>query len=129
MAENISERLDEVIKKRLDEFDYYDLDNESTRQAVETFEKLYKLRIEERKFEGELDEKRQARENEETVKNKELCEQRIDRWVNGAITVATTAATLVFYNVWMNKGFKFEETGTFTSATFKGLFNRFRPTK
>ena len=24
---------------------------------------------------------------------------------------------------------KFEETGTFTSSTFKGLINRFRPTK
>lgn len=27
------------------------------------------------------------------------------------------------------KGFKFEETGTYTSTTFRGLFNRFRPTK
>lgn len=129
MAENISEKLDEVIKKRLDEFDYYDLDNENTKQAVETIEKLYKLRIEERRFEGELCEKQKTRENEETVKSRELCERNIDRWVNGAITIATTAATLMFYGVWMNKGFKFEETGTFTSTTFKGLFNRFRPTK
>lgn len=129
MADNISEQLDDVIEKRLKEFDYYDLDSENTKQAVETIEKLYKLKIEERKVEGELYEKQKTRENEEDVKNKELHEKRVDRWVNGAITVASTAASLVFYGIWMNKGFKFEETGSFTSTTFKGLFNRFRPMK
>lgn len=129
MADNISEQLDDVIEKRLKEFDYYDLDSENTKPAVEAIEKLYKLKIEERKVEGELYEKQKTRENEEDVKNKELYEKRVDRWVNGAITVASTAASLVFYGIWMNKGFKFEETGTFTSTTFKGLFNRFRPMK
>jgi hypothetical protein len=129
MADNISEQLDDVIEKRLKEFDYYDLDSENTKQAVEAIEKLYKLKIEERKVEGELYEKQKTRENEEDVKNKELHEKRVDRWVNGAITVASTAASLVFYGIWMNKGFKFEETGSFTSTTFKGLFNRFRPMK
>lgn len=129
MADNISEQLDDVIEKRLKEFDYYDLDSENTKQAVEAIEKLYKLKIEERKVEGELYEKQKTRENEEDVKNKELCEKRVDRWVNGAITVASTAASLVFYGIWMNKGFKFEETGSFTSTTFKGLFNRFKPMK
>lgn len=129
MADNISEQLDDVIEKRLKEFDYYDLDSENTKQAVETIEKLYKLKIEERKVEGELYEKQKTRENEDDVKNKELHEKRVDRWVNGAITVASTAASLVFYGIWMNKGFKFEETGSFTSTTFKGLFNRFRPMK
>ena len=36
---------------------------------------------------------------------------------------------LVFYGIWMNRGFKFEETGAYTSTTFRGLFNRFKPTK
>ena len=36
---------------------------------------------------------------------------------------------LMFYGIWMKKGFKFEETGTYTSTTFRGLFNRFRPTR
>lgn len=129
MADNISEQLDDVIEKRLKEFDDYDLDSENTKQAVEAIEKLYKLKIEERKVEGELYEKQKTRENEDDVKNKELHEKRVDRWVNGAITVASTAASLVFYGIWMNKGFKFEETGSFTSTTFKGLFNRFRPMK
>jgi len=33
------------------------------------------------------------------------------------------------FNVEIEKGFKFEETGTYTSQTFKNLINRFRPTK
>lgn len=129
MADNITKKLDEVIEKRLNEFDYYDLDSENTKQAVEAIEKLYRLRIEEQRFGGELCEKQKARESEESVKNKEIHERRIDRWVNGAITVGTAAASLVFYGVWMNRGLKFEETGTFTSSTFKGLINRFRPMK
>lgn len=129
MADNISEQLSDVIEKRLKEFDHYDLDSEHTKPAVEVIEKLYKLKIEELKVEGELYEKQKTRENEKNAKDKELHEKRVDRWVNGAITVASTAASLVFYSVWMRKGFKFEETGSFTSTTFKGLFNRFKPTK
>ena len=36
---------------------------------------------------------------------------------------------LVFYGIWMKRGFKFEENGVYTSTTFRGLFNRFKPTK
>ena len=34
-----------------------------------------------------------------------------------------------FGGSWEKKGFKFEETGTFTSTTFRSLFSRFKPTK
>lgn len=39
------------------------------------------------------------------------------------------AGPLVFYNSWMKKGFKFEETGMLTSQTFKGLISKFKPTR
>lgn len=45
------------------------------------------------------------------------------------IAAAELLIPLMFYGIWMWKGFKFEETGTYTSTTFRGLFNRFRPTK
>ena len=38
-------------------------------------------------------------------------------------------APIIFYGIWLNKGFKFEEEGTITSSTFKGLINKFKPTK
>ena len=62
--------------------------------------------------------------------NKEqLAEQVKDRYFKLGIAAAEIVLPLIFYATWMRKGFKFEETGTFTSTTFRGLFNRFRPTK
>lgn len=70
------------------------------------------------------------------LKNKELnlnarkdIELRNDRIVKVLIDGATVLVPIIFYNVWMNKGFKFEETGTYTSNTFKNLFNKFKPNK
>ena len=65
---------------------------------------------------------------EEEVRVKELSEERIHRYVRYGIDVAGIVLPLMFYATWMKKGFKFEETGTYTSTTFRGLFNRFRPT-
>lgn len=45
------------------------------------------------------------------------------------VDVAGIILPLIFYGVWMGRGFEFEKTGTFTSQTFKGLFGRFRPTR
>jgi len=52
-----------------------------------------------------------------------------DRYFKLGIAAAELLIPLMFYGIWMRKGFKFEETGTYTSTTFRGLFNRFRPTK
>lgn len=69
------------------------------------------------------------------LKNKELemnvkkdIELRSDRIIKVLVDGATVIVPIIFYNVWMNKGFKFEETGTYTSNTFKNLFGKFKPT-
>lgn len=54
---------------------------------------------------------------------------RIEFGIRCGIEIAGIVLPLIFYGVWMKKGFQFEENGTFTSTTFRGLFNRFRPTK
>ena len=66
---------------------------------------------------------------EERFNRDQLAEQVKDRYFKLGIAAAEIVLPLVFYATWMRKGFKFEETGTFTSTTFRGLFNRFRPTK
>ncbi len=45
------------------------------------------------------------------------------------IDVIGIVLPLIFYGAWMEEGLKFEETGAFTSSTFKGFLNRFKPTK
>ena len=45
------------------------------------------------------------------------------------IDVAGITLPLIFYGIWMNRGLEFEKEGSFTSATFKGLLGKFKPTK
>lgn len=105
-------------------------------EAIEDLTKLYKLKIEENKSEWDADEKYNRREMEDEAnirddktKQTQIAEQVKDRYFRLGIAAAELMIPLIFYGVWMKKGFKFEETGTFTSTTFRGLFNRFRPTQ
>ena len=45
------------------------------------------------------------------------------------IDVAGIVLPLAFYGVWMNRGLEFEKEGSFTSATFKGILGKFKPSK
>ena len=49
--------------------------------------------------------------------------------VKYGIDIAGIILPLAFYGVWMNRGLEFEKEGSFTSATFKGLLGKFKPTK
>ena len=77
----------------------------------------------------DFDEKAANREREEQFKKEQLAEQVKDRYFRLGMSAAELILPLMFYAVWMRRGFKFEENGTYTSTTFRGLFNRFRPTK
>lgn len=79
--------------------------------------------------ERELDGKDADRTREEAAQKLQARDQVIDRCVRTGVAVGELVLPLVFYGIWMNRGFKFEETGAFTSTTFKNLLNRFKPTK
>ena len=79
--------------------------------------------------ERELDSKNADRAREEELQNRQARNQVIDRCVGTCLEVGKLVLPLMCYGIWMNRGFKFEETGAFTSTTFKNLLNRFRPTK
>lgn len=99
-------------------------------EAVDSLVKLYKLNIEEteneRAFMQKSDES--ALQDVETkLKVEQLNEEVKNRYVRVGVEAAKIVVPLIFYGIWMKRGFKFEETGTFTSTTFRGLFNKFRP--
>ena len=71
----------------------------------------------------------EANTRDDELKQTQIAEQVKDRYFRLGIAAAELMIPLMFYGIWMKKGFKFEETGTYTSTTFRGLFNRFRPTK
>lgn len=137
MDENsIKELLSEEIAEEIQALSTLVAGSKEKSTAIDDLTKLYKLSIEESRSEWEADEKynRRVMEDEANTRDDELkqtqiAEQVKDRYFRLGIAAAELIIPLMFYGIWMKKGFKFEETGTYTSTTFRGLFNRFRPTK
>ena len=111
MGEEIKNLLEEEIKNEIENLASLEPGSEKHSTAVESLAKLYKVK---------LDEGFKVAQIEENVK---------DRYVKIGIAAAELVLPLMFYAFWMRKGFKFEEKGTYTSTTFRGLFSRFKPTK
>ena len=122
MGEEIKMMLEEEIKVEIENLSSLSIGGEEHTKAVDNLAKLYKLKLEEDKTSMEYLEKSESKitQREENVK---------DRYVRIGIAAAELVLPLMFYAVWMRRGFKFEENGTYTSTTFRGLFNRFKPTK
>ena len=118
MADGIKEKLDKEIERELDEMYLAHPNEEGYSAATERLETLYKLKIDEAKAESEV-----------LTTNQQLAESKKDRWIKLGVEVAGIVLPLGFYGIWMGRGLKFEQTGSFTSTTFRGLINRFRPTK
>lgn len=133
---NIKELLNEEIAAQIEALSDLQSGTKEKSMAIDDLTKLYKLRIEENKSEWDADEKyyRRVMDDESNIKDynfkeRQITEQVKDRYFKVGIAATELLIPLMFYGIWMYKGFKFEETGTFTSSTFKGLINRFRPTK
>lgn len=132
----IDELLNEEIADEIKALSELEAGSNEKSAAIEDLTKLYKLRIEENKSSWDADDKYNRRimdeksnDKDDEIKQKQLEEQIKDRYFKVGIAAAELMIPLMFYGIWMNKGFKFEETGTITSSTFKGLINRFKPTK
>lgn len=152
--EQLKDLLSEEIKTQIRDLSELSPGSAEKSKAVDDLATLYKLKIEETKTELEFDEKQarrkmdmenrlkddalkeqqlkdenSVRERDELIRKEQMKEQVKDRYIRLGIAAAEIILPLIFYSKWMKKGFKFEETGTFTSTTFRGLFNRFKPTK
>lgn len=129
MDEEIKGLLDEEIRAELSDLSALNTGSEEKSGAIDDLVKLYKLRIEETKTELDFEKEIDEHERSDQAKREQLSEQVKDRYFKLGIAAAELVLPLMFYAVWMKRGFKFEENGTYTSTTFRGLFNRFRPTK
>lgn len=118
MDEEIKKLLDGEIKAEIQNLSNMEDGSDEKSLAVENLVKLFKVKIDASKNERDLSDKKD-----------QFGEQIKDRYFRLGIAAAELILPLIFYGIWMRKGFKFEETGTYTSTTFKGLFNRFRPSK
>ena len=108
-TENVSDVIN--LCKVMIEDDKVKLDNEEKIKKRETDERTLK----------------EARESDEKFKKQQEKNQKWDRRINYGLDAASIGLPLLFYGIWMNRGFWFEETGTYTSQTFRNLFGRFSP--
>ena len=123
MEDEIRELLGEEIVNQIKNLPT--LSGEEQRMAVDNVAVLYRLRIEELRNDTE---KSKIKNEMESTKN-QIEDTTKDRYFKLGIEIAGLVLPLMFYGTWMRRGFAFEETGTYTSTTFRGLFSRFRPTK
>lgn len=134
MAE-IKKMLDDAIENEIQNLGSASDANEKS-EVIKNLAALHKLRIDEIKTEIENEEKverrvmdKAAHDFDEDCKKVQISENVLDRYTRIGIAAAELVLPLMFYGVWMKRGLRFEETGTFTSQTFKNLFNRFKPTR
>lgn len=123
------EILEDIINKELELFEENSTNINDKLKVVEYIDILYSIKEKEIKRKEDFDRDGLERELDFREKNLDRKEKILDRRCNIGIGILEIGAPLIFYGIWMNKGFKFEETGVFTSCTFKGLFNKFRATR
>lgn len=128
----IKRLLEDEIRSEIEKVSSLTPGNADHAKAVESLATLYKLNIEQtendREFMARCDHDL-IEEREMLLKTKELEERKKDRYFKLGLEGGSLILTLVCYGIWMSRGFKFEETGTYTSNTFRNLINRFRPTR
>ncbi len=127
MEENIKAMLYDEIKAQINIVAASKSGTDERAEAIDDLKELYQLRLEEKKL--SLEHLKLTRSEDKCERAKREQNETRERTFRLIIAGAEVVLPLVFYGVWMECGFKFEETGSFTSTTFKNLINRFKPTK
>lgn len=127
----LKEKLDKELERELGELEGLELGTDQMQKAAATIEMMHKLRMNEVNSDRDLEVKKaelEAKEKELALETKKAKDARVIAFVGTGVTLGTFAVKLVNDNLWMAKGFKFEETGTFCSKVFgeiwRGFFHR-----
>ncbi len=125
----LNERLDKELERRFEDLENLTTGSDEQGKATDNIVKLYKLRMDE----NEQESSKNADEDKAVLERHklELEEQKAkdDKLIRILTTVTSVGVTIAGFAVgshWYGKGFKFEETGTICSSTFKGLMRDFR---
>ena len=127
----LKEKLDKELERELGELEGLELGTDQMQKAAATIEMMHKLRMNEVNSDRDLEVKKaelEAKEKELALETKKAKDAKVIAFVGTGVTLGTFAIKLVNDNLWMAKGFKFEETGTFCSKVFgeiwRGFFHR-----
>lgn len=133
MEENrIIEMVNTAIEVELE--NYADLYGNIDAEKMDRITKLHKIRMDEEKLRAEIAsteaervEKRTIRSEEAEAKKKQAVNQRIDLALSLGVQVLLGSLSMVAYNAWLNRGLRFEETGSIRSPMTRNLLSRLIP--
>lgn len=114
----VNKRIDDEIKNLFERLSQLDEESDEYRTILGSIQKLTELKL-----------KVESKDEELFIKTERDRLENRRQYIKLGIEAAGVVLPLVFYGVWMSKGLKFEETGTFTSTTFKNLINKFKTGK
>ena len=112
MGEENRSLLEEEIKAEIKRLGSLESGSQEHTTAVDSLTKLYKLKLEEDKNTYERLDKIENREIDQESKTAQMAESVKDRYFRFGMAAAELVLPLMFYGVWMRRGFKFEQDGT-----------------
>ena len=124
----LKEKLNKELERELGELEGLELGSDQMQKAAATIEMMHKLRMNEVNSDRDLEVKKaelEAKEKELTLETKKAKDAKVIAFVGTGVTLGTFVIKLVNDNLWMAKGFKFEETGTFCSKVFGEIWRGF----
>lgn len=124
----LKEKLNKELERELGELEGLALGSDQMQKAAATIEMMHKLRMNEIGSDRDLEVKKaelEAKEKELALETKKAKDAKVIAFVGTGVTLGTFAIKLVNDNLWMAKGFKFEETGTFCSKVFGEIWRGF----
>jgi len=123
----ILDALDEAVKGLLEKLQTLDASSDEYRKTAESLKILRSLQIDDRKAFLDHQEKVDQTTTDDQLKREQMRADWFFKIGDLVMKGLGIVLPLRFYAKWMKMGFKFEETGTFTSSTFKNLIHFFRP--
>lgn len=133
MNEEARELLEKEIVNCLNELADIRLEEERKDAAIDKVIKLTKLYNDSSKMSEEMQMERERFEIEkkkidkdELVRLKDDSDKKKDRIIKIVLESSSIILPLIFYGIWMKRGFEFEENGSYTSTTFRNLFGQFK---
>lgn len=124
----LKEKLNKELERELGELEGLELGSDQMQKAAATIEMMHKLRMNEVNSDRDLEVKKaelEAKKKELALETKKAKDAKVIAFVGTGVTLGTFAIKLVNDNLWMAKGFKFEETGTFCSKVFGEIWRGF----
>ena len=119
----LNEMMDKELKRRFEDLENLKTGSDEQGKATDNIVKLYKLRMDENESN---EDKLELEKHKLELEIAKADDDKFIRILTAVTSIGMTIAGLAVGSHWYGKGFKFEETGTICSSTFKGIMRDFK---